>query len=70
MTLFSCAWSSDGSNVGSEFGILGAGFLIPSLVLVDEPEFRGIQSSVFQDLVLGSDRSWLNRFEVWAIFSG
>ena len=50
--------------VGSEFGIFGGFEWVLSLILVDNPGFGRVQSSVFPDLGLGSAHFWPNRFEV------
>ena len=36
-----------------------------SSILVNEPGFGRVRSSVFPDLGLGSTHFWLNRFEFW-----
>ena len=56
--------------VGSKFGIFGGFGWVRSLILVDEPGFRRVQSSVFLDLGLGSAHFWPNRFEVRAFWRG
>ena len=52
--------------MGSKFGIFGGFGWVRSSVLVDEPGFGRVRSSVFPDLGLGLAGFWPNRFEVWA----
>ena len=52
--------------VGSEFGIFGGFGWVRSSVLVNEPGFGRVRSSVFPDFGLGSACFWPNRFEVRA----
>ena len=54
--------------MGSEFEIFGGFGRVGSLVLVEEPRFRGVQNSVFPYLGLGSAHFRLNRFEVWVFW--
>ena len=56
--------------VGLAFGIFGEFGWVRSLVLVYEPEFGRIQSTVFPDLGLGLAHFWPNRFKVWAFWKG
>ena len=53
-----------------EFGIFGGFGWVHSLVLVDEPGFGRVLSSVFQDLDLGSACFWPNEFKVQAFWRG
>ena len=56
--------------MSSEFGIFGVFRWVCSLVLVDEPGFGKVRSSVFPDLGLGSAHTWLNRFKVSGFLEG
>ena len=56
--------------LGLECSIFGVFGRVCSSVLVDKTGFKRVQSSVFQDLVLGSTHFWPNRFNVWAFWRG
>ena len=56
--------------MGSEFGNFGGFKWVRSSILVDEPGFGRVRSSIWLDLGLGSAYFWLNRFEVQAFWRG
>ena len=63
-------WVSQTHFMGSEFEIFVGFWWVHSSVLVDEPGFRKVRSSVFPDLGPDLAHFWLNRFKVQAFWRG